>query len=265
MFNQANLIVAGIYGLIALILVLWESRSSAFPVPRSRSQRWPSNIGVSIINRVLLQVTTTAYLTNFAYIAWKNHWGLLNQWDLDPVLSFVISFLLLDLAGYFLHWLFHRFGFLWRIHRLHHTDTAVDISTSVRFHPLEAFLSLAYDLGTVYLLGPSFIAFFINDILVFITALFNHSNISLHSRPDRIIRWITPTPTFHHIHHSWDRVEADSNFAIILTCWDRLFGTFREHPRSPYDRLRMGVEGFDSPEDLKLPRMLALPFLGKKQ
>jgi sterol desaturase/sphingolipid hydroxylase (fatty acid hydroxylase superfamily) len=262
--NHEALVVNGSYVLFFLIFTLWEFLKPGFVSPMARAKRWPHNLILLVMNRVILQLTSTLLLGNFAYLAWKNGWGLLNQFRLNPFLNLFLSFLILDFFNYLQHFALHKYTFLWRIHRLHHADPMVDISTSARFHPFEPLYYFLLGFPIIYLFGPSFIVVFLMNATNYLFSLFMHANIDLPPLVDRPLRWFISTPAMHHIHHSRNREEADTNYATMLTCWDRLFRTYRAEPKIPYKRMEMGLEGWDSPQDLQFHRLLIFPFLEKR-
>jgi len=261
LLQHEALFLNGTYLFFFLLFLLWEHLKPGFPVRVPRLSRWPSNLSLLVVNRLALQIFSTTYLTNLAYMCWKNGWGLLNHFQVSPWLSLVLSFILLDLAAFLQHRAFHRFPYLWRIHRLHHDDPVVDVTTSARFHPFEILINTGFGIVVIYLIGPSFVVVFLVDAIGFLYSLFIHGNLYLPPRFDRVIRLVVNTPAKHHIHHSRHIDETESNYTNILTCWDRLGGTYKEKTQLPYESMELGLEEFDSPADLQLPRMLLIPFL----
>jgi sterol desaturase/sphingolipid hydroxylase (fatty acid hydroxylase superfamily) len=255
------LVLNGTYLFFFLLFGIWEFLKPGFPVKTPRLSRWPSNLSLLVVNRLTLQIFSTTFLTNQAYMCWKNGWGLLNYLQINPWVSLILSFILLDLVAFFQHRAFHKFPYLWRVHRLHHDDPVVDVTTSARFHPFEPLISTGVSIAVIYLLGPSFVIVFLIDALGFLYSYFIHGNLYLPPALDRALRLVVNTPAMHHIHHSRHIEETDSNYSNILTCWDRLGGTYKEKPKRPYEQMELGLKEFDRPEDLQLPRMLLNPFL----
>ncbi len=193
----------------------------------------------------------------------KGHgWGLFNQLQLPYWLVVIISVLLLDLAIYLQHVVFHAIPVLWRLHRMHHTDLDFDVTTGIRFHPIEILLSMGIKLGVVVILGPPAVAVLIFEVLLNGTAMFNHGNVRIWQGLDRVLRWIVVTPEMHRVHHSIIPAETNSNFGFNSPWWDRLFGTYRAQPSAGHLRMTIGIEQFRNIRDLWLDRMLIQPFLG---
>ena len=168
--------------------------------------------------------------------------------------------ILLDLAIYLQHVLFHAVPVLWRLHRMHHADLEFDVSTGVRFHPIEILLSMGIKLGVVAALGTPAVAVLVFEVLLNATSMFNHGNVRLPARTDRVLRWIVVTPEMHRVHHSVVPRETNSNFGFNLPWWDRLFGTYRAQPAAGHEGMTIGIAQFRDPAELRLDRMLIQPF-----
>jgi sterol desaturase/sphingolipid hydroxylase (fatty acid hydroxylase superfamily) len=166
----------------------------------------------------------------------------------------------LDLAIYFQHVLFHAVPALWRLHRMHHADQEIDVTTGARFHPIEILLSMGLKLGVVAALGAPAVAVLIFEVLLNATAMFNHSNARMPAWLDRALRWIVVTPDMHRVHHSIVACETNSNFGFNLPWWDRLFGTYRGQPAAGHAAMTIGIEQFREPAEQRLVRMLTQPF-----
>jgi sterol desaturase/sphingolipid hydroxylase (fatty acid hydroxylase superfamily) len=169
----------------------------------------------------------------------------------------------LDLVIYLQHVLFHAVPALWRLHRMHHADLDFDVTTGLRFHPIEIVLSMGIKLAVVAVLGPPAAAVLVFEVILNGTAMFNHSNIRIPLGLDRILRWVVVTPDMHRVHHSVVPQETNSNFGFNLPWWDRLFGTYRAQPAEGHDGMTIGIELFRARRDLWLDRMLIQPLLGK--
>ena len=167
----------------------------------------------------------------------------------------------LDLAIYFQHRLFHAVPVLWRLHRVHHTDPEVDVTTGVRFHPVEMLLSVGFKAGAVAVLGPPVVAVILFEVVLNAGSLFSHANLRLPAVVDRPLRAVLVTPDMHRVHHSADPTETNTNFGFTLSWWDRLFGTYRRQPRSGHDAMAIGVDGFSGHVVLGLYRLLIQPLL----
>lgn len=176
---------------------------------------------------------------------------------------FVVSVLALDLAIYLQHIMFHAVPALWRLHRMHHADLEFDVTTGLRFHPVEILLSMGIKLAVVAALGPPAVAVLVFEVLLNATAMFNHSNIRIPPAIDRVLRLIVVTPDMHRVHHSIHPRETNSNFGFNLPWWDRLLGTYRPQPREGHEKMTIGIEQFRTRRDLWLDRMLIQPLLGR--
>nr|WP_284047903.1 sterol desaturase family protein [Halomonas gemina] len=176
-------------------------------------------------------------------------------------MAVVVSVVMLDVAIYFQHRLFHAVPWLWRLHRMHHADLEFDVTTGLRFHPLEILISMGIKLAVVTLLGTPALAVLIFEVLLNATSMFNHGNVRLPARVDRWLRLAVVTPDMHRVHHSIVRQETDSNFGFNLPWWDRLFGTYRDQPAAGHLGMTIGIEAFREAHDLRLDRMLLQPFV----
>jgi sterol desaturase/sphingolipid hydroxylase (fatty acid hydroxylase superfamily) len=167
--------------------------------------------------------------------------------------------LLLDLALYLQHRLFHAVPVLWRLHRMHHADLDVDVTTGVRFHPVEIVLSLLIKLAIIAVIGAPAAAVIIFEVALNATSMFNHANVRVPTRVERWLRRLVVTPDMHRVHHSILTRETDSNFGFNLPWWDRLLGTYRPQPQAGHDGMTIGIADFRTPRDLRLDRMLVQP------
>ncbi|MGE0630234.1 MAG: sterol desaturase family protein [Hyphomicrobiaceae bacterium] len=197
-----------------------------------------------------------------ALIAEERGWGLFNVIGAPMWLAFIVSVLALDLAIYLQHVMFHAVPALWRLHRMHHADLEFDVTTGLRFHPVEILLSMGIKLAVVAALGPPAAAVLVFEVLLNATAMFNHSNIRIPAQVDRALRLIVVTPDMHRVHHSIHPSETNSNFGFNLPWWDRLLGTYRAQPREGHEGMTIGIEQFRTKRDLWLDRMLVQPLIG---
>ena len=235
-------------------------RRSAF---RWNKQRWTTNLSVLLIDVLLVRILLPAGAVGIAALAQTREAGLLHAVELPLPLEVLIAFLALDLAIYLQHVMFHAVPVLWRLHRVHHADVHVDVTTGVRFHPIEILLSLLIKIAAIFLIGPPVIAVLLFEIALNATSMFSHSNVRLPRAVDAAMRLLIVTPDMHRVHHSIERRETDSNFGFNLPWWDRLFGTYRAQPAAGHERMALGVPQFRSIDDLRLDRVLAQPFLGE--
>jgi sterol desaturase/sphingolipid hydroxylase (fatty acid hydroxylase superfamily) len=159
--------------------------------------------------------------------------------------------------------MFHAVPLLWRIHRVHHADLDFDLTTGARFHPIEIILSMLIKFATIIVLGPPIIAVIIFEVILNTSSMFNHSNVRLPLKVDKVLRWFIVTPDMHRIHHSIEEDEANSNFGFNLPWWDRLFATYRHQPRAGHEAMVIGIHRYRDPKLVEqIPGMLVLPFLG---
>ena len=189
----------------------------------------------------------------------RRGWGLLNNLHVPYWAAVVATVVVLDLAIYLQHVMFHAVPVLWRVHRMHHVDLDFDVTTGLRFQPIEIGISLLIKLAVVAALGASAVGVLIFEVLLNATSLFNHGNISLPQQTDRWLRWLVVTPDMHRVHHSIVMQETNSNFGFNLPWWDRLLGTYRAQPAAGHESMTIGIEQFRDPSELRLDRMLTQP------
>lgn len=240
----------------------WEFASPRRTRTRSRAERWPGNIGVTLINAALLRVLTPAGAVGVALAATQARLGLLGRVPLPFWASVVVSVVLLDLAIYLQHVMLHAVPALWRIHRMHHADLDLDVTSGARFHPLEIVLSMLIKFAVVAALGTPAEGVVAFEVLLNATSMFNHSNVRITEHVDERLRWFLVTPDMHRVHHSIVRDETNSNFGFNLPWWDRLLGTYRAAPEAGQTGMTIGIEQFRAPAELRLDRMLLQPFRG---
>jgi sterol desaturase/sphingolipid hydroxylase (fatty acid hydroxylase superfamily) len=253
--------LAGFCGVFAL-MAIWE-----FILPRrrltiGRGWRWPNNLGVVAVDTLLVRVLFPTTAAGVALVAEAHGFGLFNVVPLPAWIGVVASVILLDLAIYFQHVLFHAVPVLWRLHRMHHADLDIDVTTGLRFHPVEILLSMVIKLAVVISLGAPAVAVLVFEVLLNATSMFNHSNVRIREGFDVVLRWFLVTPDMHRVHHSILARETNSNFGFNLPWWDRLFGTYRAQPAAGHDAMTVGIEQFRDPRELGLDRMLLQPFRG---
>lgn len=248
-------------GLLALLMGLeaWAPRRARV---LGRWTRWPSNLGIVALNTGVLRLVAPVLPVVLALEAAEAGWGLFNALPVPPWAAFVASVLLLDFAIWFQHLVFHKVGPLWRLHRMHHADQDIDVTTGARFHPIEIALSLFIKLGVVVALGAPAAAVLVFEVLLNATAMFNHANLRLPPRLDALLRLVVVTPDMHRVHHSWHRDETDSNYGFNFPWWDRLFRTYRAQPRDGHTGMTIGLPAFRTAGDQALWRMLVQPFRG---
>ena len=248
----------GVLGAMALWEVAAPRRRRDIP----RLLRWSNNLALVVLDTLAVRLLFPVLAVGLALVTAERGWGLLHLWPVPGWFAFVASVLLLDLAIYLQHVAFHAVPALWRLHRMHHADLETDVTTGLRFHPVEILLSMAIKLAVVALLGPPALAVLTFEVLLNATAMFNHGNIRLREDLDRRLRLVLVTPDMHRVHHSWRREETDSNYGFNLPWWDRLFGTYRAQPAGGHEAMTVGLEQFRTRRDLWLDRMLLQPLRG---
>ena len=250
----------GLLILLSLLEHFFARRHSA-----NKGKRWISNIGLIVTSTVTAQLVFP--LATVALALWTNAqgWGLFQFIHWPRSLEIIFCLVLLDLAIYWQHRFFHMFPWLWRMHRVHHSDLDFDASLGVRFHPFEIVLSKAYKLGLIVLLGPSVIAVILYECLLLGFSLMTHANIRLPLKLDKLLRLFFVTPDFHRVHHSVYREETDSNYGNILSVWDHIFASYRAQPRDGHQTMQIGLAQFRGAPEQKLRALLVQPFRNVKQ
>jgi len=248
----------GVLGALMLVEGALPRRRRAIP----RLTRWTGNLGIVVVDTLLLRLVFPVVAVGFAALCEQRGWGLFNAIEVPVWLAFVASLLVLDLAIYLQHVMFHAVPALWRLHRMHHADLDFDVTTGLRFHPVEILLSMGIKIAVVAALGPPAVAVLVFEVLLNATSMFNHSNLRLPLGLDRVLRWFVVTPDMHRVHHSIHPNETNSNFGFNVPWWDRLLGTYRAQPRDGHDAMTIGIEQFRTVGDLRLDRMLIQPLRG---
>ena len=248
---------------VFIILAVYENIAPIRALVRSRSVRWYSNLGIAALNNIIVNIIFPLMPIALAVIAKERGWGIFNILNAPPELVILISVLILDLVIYFQHILFHLVPVLWRFHRMHHTDQDFDVTTGIRFHPVEIILSMAIKIAVVVLFGIPALAILIFEILLNITSMFNHANIRIPIAFDKVLRIFIVTPDMHRVHHSILPFENNKNFGFNLPWWDYLFGTYLAQPKLSHEKMDIGIDKFRNPQDLHLHRMLIQPIISE--
>ncbi|MCG8040162.1 MAG: sterol desaturase family protein [Candidatus Thiodiazotropha endolucinida] len=257
--------LAAFFSIFAL-MAGWEALQPCRQQRFTRGQRWFANLGITLLNTLLLRLLFPAAAVGFAAFAQAKGWGLLNEVQLPFWLSVIIAVTLMDMVIYLQHVMVHAVPALWRLHRVHHADPDYDLTTGARFHPIEILLSMLIKITTIAALGPPVIAVLIFEVILNGMAMFNHGNVSLPKPLDRLLRWLVVTPDMHRVHHSVIPGETNSNFGFNLSIWDRLMGTYREAPKLGHIEMQIGVNSLQDPQlTTKLSGMLKIPFLKNSQ
>src|ERR1035437_3484972 len=241
-------------------MALWEWLAPRRQLTVGRRPRWPGNLGILAIDIVAVRLLVPTAAVGVALIAGTRGWGLLPMLGLPAWAAIPIGVIALDLVIYTQHYVFHHVPVLWRLHRMHHADLDIDVSTGVRFHPLEILLSLEIKMAAGLAPGVPALAVLLFEVLLNSTSMFNHRNGALPPRLEPIARWLVVTPQMHQVHHSIERAETDSNFGFNLPWWGRLFGTYCVKPAAGEQGMTIGLPIFRDVAELAIVRLLTQPF-----
>jgi len=247
------------FGIFATMAV-WELFAPQRTLQQRKSVRWTNNLALAVLNNVLLRAILPVAAIGVAGFAAERGIGVLNLFPVPYPWAIVLAVLVLDLAIYLQHLMFHAVPLFWRLHRVHHADLDFDVTTGTRFHPVEIVLSTLIKVAVILALGPPAVAVLLFEVLLNATSMFNHGNVRLPGSLDRVLRWLVVTPDMHRVHHSVDPRETNSNFGFNVPWWDRLFGTYRAQPQAGHAAMTIGVEQFRTPRELWLDRMLLQPW-----
>ncbi len=248
---------AGIFVFMALLEFALPKRD----LPLGRKMRWPTNWALVVLDAALVRLIFPIGGVGLALLAQTKGWGVFGLLGWSGVVAWVVTFIVLDFAVWLQHLASHKIPVFWRIHRMHHADSEVDVSTALRFHPIEILLSFIWKGAVIVALGGPVEAVLVFEIVLNGAALFNHANASLPGWLDRIMRLVIVTPDMHRVHHSEQRSETDSNYGFNLSIWDRMFGTYVAQPQLGHKDMVLGLGADLTPKAHKLPFSLAIPFL----
>ena len=249
---------------IFITVAIWEFAAPRRALTVSKPLRWANNLGLVVLNTVLLRLVFPLAAVGMAAFCVKNGWGVLNHFQVPFAVAAPVAVIAMDFVIWLQHVMVHAVPALWRLHRVHHADLDYDVTTGVRFHPIEIILSMLIKFATITVLGPPVVAVVIFEVLLNATAMFNHGNIRLAGGIDRVLRRFVVTPDMHRIHHSVEDDETNSNFGFNLPWWDRLFGTYRDQPRAGHVGMTIGIHNHTDPSEVdRLDGMLLLPFKGE--
>jgi sterol desaturase/sphingolipid hydroxylase (fatty acid hydroxylase superfamily) len=242
------------------LFALWELAAPRRVLTVGRFRRWPGNLGILLVDILTVRVLVPTAAVGASLYAAGHGFGLINYLQLRLTVAALIGFLALDLVIYAQHVAFHKVPLLWRLHRMHHADLDIDVTTGVRFHPIEILISLLIKIAVILALGIPVVAVILFEVVLNVTSMFNHSNASMPLWLDRALRLFVVTPDMHRVHHSIVRKETDSNFGFNLPWWDWLFGTYRPQPEAGHIGMTIGIPIFRNPRELRIDRLLTQPF-----
>ena len=262
MEHKATIRVAFFLGILVLV-ALGERLSPRRRLTMSRPMRWLSNLGVVALGALAVRLLFPFIGVHVALAAKKHGWGLLHMIDLPGWLEVFIGVLALDLVVYLQHVMFHTVPLIWRLHMMHHADMDIDVTTGLRFHPIEILISMVIKMTAIAALGPTVFTVVAFEIILNGTAMFNHGNLRLPLRLDKYLRLLVVTPDQHRVHHSVTIRETNSNFGFNFPWWDRIFGTYRAQPVMGHEKMTIGLAQFRDPQKNNLLHMLLMPFTDK--
>ncbi|HAS6349462.1 TPA: sterol desaturase family protein [Vibrio vulnificus] len=245
---------------VLLLCFVWENRCPRKTLTVSRSFRWLNNLSLVALNSVLVALLVPVVAFEAALQAQHHQYGLFHALNMSATWNLLFSVIALDFIIYWQHLLFHRVKPLWRLHRMHHADLDIDVTTGTRFHPLEMLISMGIKVASVFVLGVSPLAVVVFEIILNASAMFNHSNAKLPLKVDHWLRRIIVTPDMHRVHHSTEVKETHSNFGFFLSVWDRCFHTYRAQPKAGHDAVVIGVPEIRHADEQRLDKMLTQPF-----
>lgn len=243
------------------LLVLWEWFNPRRELTQSKFRRWVTNVALVVTSTVLVRFAVPTAAIGIAYLVEQKQWGLANYFDLPMSVKILITFVLLDLAIYSQHAMFHVLPTMWRFHRVHHSDLDCDVTTGLRFHPVEILFSILIKIMVIMLLGAPVLAVILFEIVLNVMSMFTHSNIHLNETFERMLRWIIVTPDMHRVHHSSRENETNSNFSFHISLWDRIFGTYTAAPAAGHQGMTIGLDQFRAPEWQSFKGLIYMPFV----
>jgi len=251
------------YAFISIIsmVILWEFMANKRPLQQSKVKRWLNNFGLIAVDTVVVKLLLPAGAFGVALWAENKGYGLLNNIEVSPLAATVVTVIVLDMIIYWQHRLFHVVPVFWRLHQVHHADRDIDVSTGLRFHPIEILISMLIKFAAVIVLGAPAAAVVLFEVILNGMAMFNHGNIRLPKALDSLIRLLFVTPDMHRVHHSIFKHETNSNYGFNLSIWDKVFGSYHAQPDLGHDKMTIGLQQYQgNTPTSSLLWMLKLPF-----
>ena len=242
------------------LLALWEWLIPKRQLTQKKLKRWFNNLSLVISSTIIVRLIVPTAAISIAYLTEQNHWGIANALDLPFIVKVILTFILLDLAIYIQHTIFHVLPVLWRFHRVHHSDLDCDVTTGLRFHPIEILLSILIKFVAITSIGAPVLAVIAFEVVLNLMSMFTHSNIRLNEKFEHILRWFVVTPDMHRLHHSSRENETNSNFSFNISLWDRIFGTYIAKPHISHQDIIIGLTRYREPEWQTLRGLMSLPF-----
>lgn len=244
---------------VLLIMGTWEVLFQRKKTVDSKPRRWLNNLGLVAVDNLILQLGFIMLPVTFAAFAQSKGMGIFNQLSLPMWANWIVAVIIFDFIIYLQHVLFHFVPILWRLHQVHHSDLDIDVTTAIRFHPIEIILSLLVKLIAVAAFGFPPEAVLLFEVLLNTTAMFNHANIYIPTFMDKFIRRLIVTPDMHRVHHSVIMAESNTNFGFSLSIWDRICGTYQAQPAAGHDEMIIGLAYAKKPKSLI--QLLLMPFV----
>jgi sterol desaturase/sphingolipid hydroxylase (fatty acid hydroxylase superfamily) len=242
-------------------VIIWEFFQSKRPLKQSKSKRWFNNLALIGLDSLIVRFLLPAGAVGIATWAEERGFGLLNTVELNTTLSIILAVIILDMIIYWQHRLFHVVPILWRLHQVHHADRDIDVSTGLRFHPIEILVSMMIKFTAVILLGAPAAAVILFEVILNGMAMFNHGNIKLPKTLDTWIRILFVTPDMHRVHHSILKHETNSNYGFNMSIWDKVFGSYHAQPDMGHQNMTIGLEQYQAQPTHSILWMLRLPFI----
>jgi len=261
MEDEQSIRLFAFLGIISLV-VIWEFYSPKRQLTQARNKRWLHHITLITLNVLIVRLILPVSAVWVAAKSSDESWGLLNIVPIDANISIILAIIALDCIVYWQHRLFHALPILWRLHQVHHADRDIDVSTGLRFHPIEIVLSMLIKFAAIILLGVPVIAVVLFEVILNGMAMFNHGNISLPSSLDKYLRYFIVTPDMHRVHHSVLKHETNSNYGFNISLWDRLFQSYHAQPDAGHHKMIIGLAQYQQQPTYPLLLMLRLPFVG---
>ncbi|MGA9109378.1 MAG: sterol desaturase family protein [Smithella sp.] len=263
--SPETLVRVWFFASIFFVMALIEKIAPRRILLKSKFKRWISNLGMQIIDVVVLRLIFPIFPVGLAVLCEQRGWGLLNYFHIIQPVALIIGILALDFIIYLQHRMFHITPLFWRVHKVHHTDQDIDVTTALRFHPLEIILSLLIKFAAVAAIGAPPLSVLIFEVLLNGASMFNHGNVGIPLSLDRIIRMVLVTPDMHRVHHSVIARETNSNYGFSFSWWDRIFGTYKAQPQEGHEKMKIGLNGYHDDRSLQLSALLTMPFVYQKR
>ncbi len=256
--NQSNVIRISIFLFLLIIFIIWEIIKPDHILKVSRKDRWLSNFIIVFLNNLTLKLIFPYSAIIFSDFVIENKWGLFQIFNINGYISIFLGILILDFIIYLQHIVFHSVPLLWKLHRMHHADLELDVTSGTRFHPIEIIISMGIKFGAIYFFGINPITVILFEIILNGMAMFNHSNIYINPIINKYLKYVFVTPAMHRIHHSINATEYRTNYGFNLSVWDRLMGTYKDNFKN---NLIIGLPNFRNLKYSKIHYMLMIPFI----